>query len=146
MSYRAARLEQVFLLRWTSPPTLADVKSLARDVAAAHAALGRPIPFIAIVPSDVGMPETDARDAFNKSLPEVVAHCASIDLVVEGTGVTSMLVRTLVRGMSITLRGQLRTGVHASLDDALAKLAADGLDVSKTKAAARAQGLFDSAR
>lgn len=133
-------------MRWTSPPTLADVKALARDVASAHASLGRPVAFVAIVPTEVGMPAPDARDAFNKSLPEVVAHCASIDLVVEGTGVTPMLVRTLVRGMSITLRGQVRTGVHASLDDALAKLADEGLDVSKTKAAARAQGLFDPAR
>jgi hypothetical protein len=146
MPYRAARLERVFLLRWTSPPTLADVKALARDVAAAHASLGQRVAFIAVVPSEVGMPDPEARDAFNEATPEVVAHCASLDLVVEGTGVTQMLVRTLVRGMSIALRGHVRTGVHASLDDALTKLADDGLDVSKTKASARAQGLVDPAR
>lgn len=143
MAFRAESIHNVFLVRWLSAPALADAQAMVQQVSQAHAALGRPVLFCAVLTAQVGPPEAALRSRMPATAKALQQHCSSIQLVLLGDGVPRTLLRTVMRGALVAARLSGQVFIHDSVEEVLeANRDHLGASPQDVMARARAAGLL----
>lgn len=121
MAYETHSIETGFVIRWIQTPTRAAVEAVRRDFEAARRAAGVPLALWIVIPADqVDLPPPDARAAFQSSSRAIFDQCASVDMLILGSGVKVSLMRAALRAMAVVTRTAKVITVHASADEAIA--------------------------
>jgi len=117
----------------------------------ARDALGRPVFYIAIVPEDCEIPDDAARKAMTRGRDEVLPHCDSMSIVMEGSGFRNAILRNALAAMQLFGRKRDRVQVYRTVEELLPKLVRtvpDDLkfDVKVMLSQARATGVLTVAK
>lgn len=118
MKYVLNRSDQFLTIRWIETPSRAAVEELAADFETARRAAGAPIVLVIVIPTDdVDLPPPDARSAFQAKIRGIFEQCASVDVVILGSGIKPSLTRAALRGMAVVTRTSNRVSVHDDVED-----------------------------
>jgi hypothetical protein len=113
MAYTFLRSGRVVLVRWESVPTLADIRKVNADIAAARSAAQDRLVYTAWIPSHISeYPSANVRRAVSLNIPWLMTMCQCVNVVVEGTEVQRALKRGLVRALTIASRDPERMQVY----------------------------------
>jgi hypothetical protein len=121
MPYRLRAQKHVSLLLWTGLPTLEDIPALIRELVALRKQAGRPLIGFGIVPDGIGSPSREVREEMIRTWPTLMQTHEVMLMVIEGDGVKSSLIRTMLRGMMLVARVQ-GVVLCASVSDATSRL------------------------
>lgn len=114
-------------------------QGIKRLMGAVHSVAGTGVApvYISLVGSDVGVPDAATRKQLIAATDEARRVCASICLVLDGSGVAFAAIRSIAAGMFLA-RGDRRMKMYNSLREALADRAGDRVDAVLAATAALA--------
>ena len=136
------RVSDVVLVRWVEPEAR-DVPGIVSRVR--EEAQGKPqaVDYVAVVSSDVPVPDDGVRKALSDTIDEMMEHCRSVHMVIEGRGLRRALVRSLSTSIMLLSRHRGRTFAHDSIESALRNVTGDDEpSVQRMMAEARLKGLL----
>lgn len=99
MAFRLAHAGHYVALRWIEPPTEQDVHEGSARLEALHAAQGRPLVYIGVIPTEIPFPGPSVRSAAARSFAAHKDRLESIHLLIEGEGIKSGIVRFALAGV-----------------------------------------------
>jgi hypothetical protein len=103
-------------------PEAADVDRLLSELKAAAAEAGGPVVYITRVPVGAPPPKGDARNRLDALMPELLEHCASFHVLLEGDGFVAAFKRGVLTNLLQPFWKQRVFFVHADTADVLAKV------------------------
>ncbi len=107
--------------RWTKTPTASSALALREELSAAlRAAPSPPALWIVIDTGSTELPAPDARAALQDGARGLFDLSRSVDVVIVGDGLVTMLLRTVLRGMALVTRTRDRMRVHEGVEQAIA--------------------------
>ena len=80
--------------------SLADLRNVIDRVTALHAALGRPVVYLARIPASARIFSQDEHSALLEFLAAILPHCATIHHVIEGDGFIKSARQAVVMNMA----------------------------------------------
>lgn len=125
MPFEGGVCDRVYFVRWTGPPTAADVDRIVSEVESAARAVG-PLPCVLVnSPGRSTPPSSEVRKHLAERAPQWMKSAASVELVILGDSIGMQLLRTVIRGM--VAAGTMRGGaaqrdvvrIHSSIEAAL---------------------------
>lgn len=123
MGLRIVTVDRFFVARLDEATQRADVDRIVEEAGEAARRLGRPIVYCGVNSAGLRAPDTALREYIVKRAYDLLTHASTLEIVMEGDGLKSSLLRTVVRGM-VTLSRTRRPGpprafIHASVREAL---------------------------
>lgn len=97
VSYLKAEIENVLLVRWQTV-TPSDVAAISAWIERVAARSDRPTAYAAVIPTDSPPPDGEARTALLNGHHDIADHCATLRLVILGSGMRQALVRSVSAG------------------------------------------------
>lgn len=119
-AYEVHALDDALVARWKSTPTAAAVASLRADLVRELQRKQRPL-WIIIDAEETEPPPADVRTALQEGGKELFHLASSVDVLILGSGVRAMLMRTVLRGMALITRTSARLHVHEGVEQAVAQ-------------------------
>lgn len=106
------------LIRWAalSPAEVQRSINLAKETAARH---GK-VHFFAVVGPTCALPDADSRKALSENMPKMTEYCASMSVVIEGSGLKGATLRSVAA--SFLLFADKNISVWSSLTEAVTTL------------------------
>jgi hypothetical protein len=140
MAYKWGLFGRVFVVRWTELNP-SEFPTIVRDIGNARRAANEPIIYVIGVPAEVGVPNSEQREALKELGEKLNEFCSEYYFVFEGDSIKLSIQRTVISGVMMVL--QKNTFVMKSLEDAAKKIAArhPGIDATALVAQARTRGL-----
>jgi len=134
MSCVSGVVSDVFIVRWVEPEAN-DVAKLVEDVRKEAAKRREKLHYVAVIGSDVPVPDDATRKALSASVDEVLESCQTVHMVIEGKGLRRALVRSLSTSIILLSRHRGRTFAHDEVERAFYTIA--GADRSRADALMR---------
>lgn len=107
------------LIRWHD----ISVEGIERVELRVHALAAKEgaVHYYAVVPQDAGLPPDAIRKRMQEGLKALQASCASINLILSGTGMRAAAARSIAASIFL-LSGNRKMHMFSSLDEAVVKL------------------------
>lgn len=131
MSCASGVVSDIFFVRWIEPE-LDDVARIVDDVRAEAAERGRKLHYVAVIPTDVPVPDDAVRKALSSTVDEVLECCETMHMVIEGKGLRRALVRSVSTSIILLSRHRGRTFAHEDVRDAVLEVV--GGDAARAEA------------
>lgn len=141
MSYASDLIDDVFTVRWKEP-TLPDVDAVVREVNVAANRLGRAVHYIAIIPADSKPPSDDVRKAMMASMDAIMKNTTDLHFIIEGGGFKHAILRSALTTITFVAAKRASLHVHATVQEALAKIFASDPPRDSYLKGAAAKGLL----
>jgi hypothetical protein len=119
-------IDRIFFVRYTSPPSKQDVKTVLERVATAHHKLGskQQLIYIGSIDSKTKVPNSEERNNLNELLTALRQYCEVVHLVIEGSELQNSLQRVIISGMLIITRTYDNyLSVHKNVESTVGDLA-----------------------
>jgi hypothetical protein len=116
-----ALVRRIFVVKFYTPPTVAEVGALTSELTVAYERLKPPLHYLGIIDAGAEVPPPTVRAALTAFGGLVNSKCLTAHLVIEGDGFKPALQRSLITAMHL-LKGQ-KVQCHKSADAAAAILA-----------------------
>ena len=127
MGYKSVVVaDRIFAVRWDDP-TSDDVDDVVGEIRRLNGLSNQAVIYLGIIPQGCSLPNDEARASFNAHQEEMNALCASIHMVLLGTGLRFAAIRSSVAGM-LLFGGTRRMHVDSSIESALKKTDVDPRD------------------
>jgi hypothetical protein len=145
MGYRSELVDRVFIVRWQTPPTLADLSTLIRELPLVRRTVAAQMGFCVVIPAEVrDPPEGAVRQAMERNFAQILQLFEVVDLLVPGEAVTQMLMRTVMRGLIAAAHMRGKMVIHATAEECFARLQSSvDIDAARVLREARALKLID---
>ncbi len=111
MSCASGVVSDIFFVRWIEPE-VDDVARIVDDVRTEAANRGRKLHYVAVIPTDVPVPDDAVRKAMSSTVDDVLECCETVHMVVEGKGLRRALVRSVSTSIILLSRHRGRTFAH----------------------------------
>lgn len=128
MTCTRGAIDNLYFVRWIKPE-VEDAMSILDDVRSLGSAQQRPLHYFAIIGPDVDPPGDDVRASMKSSIDDLLRHCATVHLVIEGRGFRRAMARSIGTGIFLLSKNRGRTFAHDRVQDALERA---GLETSQT--------------
>jgi hypothetical protein len=112
---------------WLGQPTLGDVTGVFEATVNARKITNQRVHCISLIDAETELPETDVREAMTRAWSDLMASCASFDIVIMGPSVKATLKRSVVRGMAIVSRISRMVFTHDTPESAIERLRVSGV-------------------
>ena len=103
-SYKTACIEQVFFLRWLTPPRPEDPPALLNEMRGFSQRLGKKIFLVSVVASNTPVPNADQRKILNSLVADSRDVASEVLMVVEGNELQHNLQRIIASAQLIVTR------------------------------------------
>jgi hypothetical protein len=127
MAIRDGTADILYVARMTGVVTRDEVDLILRGVKAASNRLRRPVVYVGIQAAGSPAPSSDVREYILEVVPTLLASASSLEIVLEGDGISTSLLRTVVRAMVTVGRARLgrqrRSFIHGTVREALERVA-----------------------
>lgn len=121
MSIATGLVDDIYFVRWIQP-SLEDIDQILGETRKARSELGRPLRYVAIIGAQVDPPAEDVRRAMRTSVEDLLEHCRSVHLVIEGKGLRRAMTRSIGTSIMLLSKNRGRTFAHSSVDEALERI------------------------
>lgn len=123
MALRTATVDRFFVARLEGSVDRDQVDRIVREAGEAARKLGKPVVYCGVNAPGLEPPDAPMRAYIMERAQDLLVHATTLEIVMEGDGLRSSLLRTVVRGMVTLSRtrrpGRPRTHIHASVRDAI---------------------------
>src|ERR1700710_429010 len=94
MAHLRLLVDRVLVSAWKTPEH-DDVDAIMRELAAARAALGKPLLYLSVI-GPASIPKGDIRDELVNFYQALLSNCDSIHIVIEGTEFQQSIKRSVI--------------------------------------------------
>ena len=111
----------IAFIRWGTP-TMDDLEPVLEHLRRVHRTVGPPIAVI-IVPADAAAPAPEVAKEMSRRFPDLMAECARVHQVFEGSGFFIGFKRSVLTGMIVASnklsasRKRIAVSIHATVED-----------------------------
>lgn len=144
MTCTRGHIENLYFVRWIHPEAK-DAEDIIDDVRALRAGRQEPLHYFAIIGPEVDPPGDDVRASMKSSIDDLLQHCATVHLVIEGKGFRRAMARSIGTGIFLLSKNRGRTFAHDTVEDALARAGLPEARIATVRAQAAEQGLLNVA-
>jgi len=144
MTCTRGHIENLYFVRWIHPE-VKDAEDIIDDVRALRAERQEPLHYFAIIGPEVDPPGDDVRASMKSSIDDLLQHCATVHLVIEGKGFRRAMARSIGTGIFLLSKNRGRTFAHDTVEDALARAGLQEDRIAAVRAQAVEQGLLNVA-
>lgn len=123
MAYKSTFAGRAFAVRWLTPPDPHDLRTLGAEMVSHRKRVGEPLVSLSILPTDLSMPDAEARAEMEKFNKLWIETCEAIHVFVGGEGFKHSIFRSIVSALALATRKRGLVKVHRTLDEAFAHLA-----------------------
>ena len=150
MALRTMLVDRFFVARLEGTASRADVDQIITNAASSARSLGRSIVYCGVNAPDFEPPSAELRSYIINRAYDLLEHASSLEIVIEGEGIKSSLLRTVIRGMVTLSRtrrpGPRRTHIHADVRAALERVRGElGLPIEEIERRLRDRGMISAA-
>ena len=103
-SYKTACIEQVYFLRWLTPPRPGDPPALLDEMRGISQKLGKKMFVVSVIASNTPVPNSEQRKLLNGLVADVRQYASEVFMVVEGNELQHNLQRVIISGTLIFSR------------------------------------------
>src|SRR3954469_20598231 len=121
-SFRAVLLGPVIAIRWFGTSEPHEIAALTAFIQKAHETTGGKVDLFAVVPTLDMAPPANVREALVAFAKGTRDALEATDVVLGEGGFWQTIVRSIITSLIILARGHRQTVVHATTDEALARL------------------------
>ncbi len=121
MSCTRGHIDNLYFVRWIKPE-VEDAHNILSDVRELRAEAGEALHYFAIIGPDVDPPGDDVRASMKESIDDLLEHCATVHLVIEGRGFRRAMARSIGTGIFLLSKNRGRTFAHDSVQQALGRV------------------------
>ena len=139
MTYKAALIDNVYVVRWQDPEK-PDPNRIFREVAQASKATGGKIIYLSISPEGSPPPDRETRQEMVRIFEHLNQHCAAMHLVYEAKGFKASIKRNVMTGILLANHRVSDVKVHKSVDEALQEMG-DAVDLERLRSRLDTLGL-----
>lgn len=125
MTCNRGAIDDIYFVRWIQPD-VSDAKQIIDDIKELRTQLGRQVRYIAVIGPDVDPPSEEVRTSMRKSIDDLLHHCASVHLVIEGKGFRRAMARSIGTSIFLLSKNRGRTFAHDSVEQALDRIGLAG--------------------
>ncbi len=136
---RVVQLGKVFVLEGRAVMEPRDVSMVLSLLSEAAKTAGEPLEYWIVLPPDAQPPPAAVRDAMQAATKTLWQHCEKITIVLLGDGLQAMMIRTVLRAMTMVGGHREHVRVVATLAEA-AQSAPNGKSLLKAIHAAGIKG------
>jgi hypothetical protein len=123
-------IDDIYFVKWLAPEA-ADVDEILKDVEQRREQRGNPLRYIAIIGAELPPPSEEVRSAMRRNIDDLLRHCVSVHLVIEGKGFRRAMSRSIGTSIFLLSKNRGRAFAHDSVEQALERM---GLDSSRANA------------
>ena len=134
-------VEDLYFVKWIAPE-VADADQIIDDVRSLSEEIGKPVRYIAIIGPDVDPPSEEVRSSMRKNIDDLLRHCTSVHIVIEGKGFRRAMARSIGTSIFLLSKNRGRTFAHDSVDQALERIGVDATRADTVLQQARDLGLL----
>ncbi len=142
MTCTRGNIDNLYFVRWIRPE-VDDALAIIDDVRTLRASSEQPLHYFAIIGPDVDPPGDDVRASMKESIDDLLQHCATVHLVIEGKGFRRAMARSIGTGIFLLSKNRGRTFAHDRVEDALARAGLSSTEVASVRAEAASRGLLN---
>ncbi|MCR9164130.1 MAG: hypothetical protein ACE37F_24365 [Nannocystaceae bacterium] len=142
MTCTRGHIDNLYFVRWIKPE-VQDAVNIMDDVRALRAQRQEDLHYFAIIGPDVDPPGDDVRASMKDTVDDLLQHCATVHLVIEGKGFRRAMARSIGTGIFLLSKNRGRTFAHDSIDDALSRAGLRARQVSAVLDEAGRKGLLN---
>ena len=125
MSCKRGNIDEFYFVRW-SEPEVSDADTILAEVRDLKGQRNDDLHYIAIVGAELKPPSDEVRASMKKSIDELLTHCRSVHLVIEGRGFRRAMARSIGTSIFLLSKNRGRTFAHDTVAAALAEVGVDG--------------------
>lgn len=144
MTCTRGNIDNLYFVRWIRPE-VDDALAIIEDVRALRRSSEEALHYFAIIGPDVDPPGDDVRASMKESIDDLLQHCATVHLVIEGKGFRRAMARSIGTGIFLLSKNRGRTFAHDRVEDALARAGLSSTQVAAVQAEAANRGLLNVA-
>lgn len=142
MTCTRGHIDNLYFVRWIHPE-VEDAHDIIEDVRALRAQRRETLHYFAIIGPDVDPPGEDVRASMKASIDDLLQHCATVHLVIEGKGFRRAMARSIGTGIFLLSKNRGRTFAHDSIEDALTRAGLREQQVADVRGEAARRGLLN---
>ena len=142
MTCTRGHIDNLYFVRWIRPE-VQDAQNIIEDVRALRAERQDPLHYFAIIGPEVDPPGDDVRASMKSSIDDLLQHCATVHLIIEGKGFRRAMARSIGTGIFLLSKNRGRTFAHDTLEDALARAGLQEASIAAVRAQAAERGLLN---
>ena len=124
MSCKRGNIEEFYFVRWLEPE-VSDAGAILEDVRSLKTERDDELHYIAIVGAGLKPPSDEVRASMKKNIDELLSHCRSVHLVIEGKGFRRAMARSIGTSIFLLSKNRGRTFAHDTVAAALAEAGVD---------------------
>jgi hypothetical protein len=141
MTCTRGHIDNLYFVRWIQPE-VQDAQNIIDDVRALRAQRQETLHYFAIIGPDVDPPGDDVRASMKSSVDDLLQHCATVHLVIEGKGFRRAMARSIGTGIFLLSKNRGRTFAHDSIEDALTRAGLREHQINAIRGEAARRGLL----
>lgn len=142
MTCTRGNIDNLYFVRWIRPE-VEDAEAIVEDVRVLRRSTQQPLHYFAIIGPDVDPPGDDVRASMKESIDDLLHHCATVHLVIEGKGFRRAMARSIGTGIFLLSKNRGRTFAHDRVEDALTKAGLSSAESASIQAEAASRGLLN---
>lgn len=142
MTCTRGNIDNLYFVRWIRPE-VSDAVAIVEDVRALRRSAEQPLHYFAIIGPDVDPPGDEVRASMKESIDDLLQHCATVHLVIEGKGFRRAMARSIGTGIFLLSKNRGRTFAHDRVEDALARAGLSSAEVTSVRTEAASRGLLN---
>lgn len=142
MTCTRGNIDNLYFVRWIRPE-VDDAEAIVKEVRALRRAQDQALHYFAIIGPDVDPPGDDVRASMKESIDDLLQHCSTVHLVIEGKGFRRAMARSIGTGIFLLSKNRGRTFAHDRVEDALARVGLSEAEVAAVQAEAASRGLLN---
>lgn len=143
MTCNRGNIDNLYFVRWIRPE-VDDAVAIVEDVRTLRRSAQQPLHYFAIIGPDVEPPGDDVRASMKESIDDLLQHCATVHLVIEGKGFRRAMARSIGTGIFLLSKNRGRTFAHDTVGDALARAGLSSTEAASVQAEAASRGLLNA--
>ncbi len=143
MTCTRGNIDNLYFVRWIRPE-VDDAEAIVRDVRALREAQEQAVHYFAIIGPDVDPPGDDVRASMKESIDDLLQHCSTVHLIIEGKGFRRAMARSIGTGIFLLSKNRGRTFAHDRIEDALTRVGLSSAEVAAVQAQAASRGLLNA--
>jgi hypothetical protein len=130
MSCVKGSIDDIYFVKWVAPE-VGDIDEILADVERLREARGNPLRYIAIIGAELPPPNEEVRAAMRRNIDDLLRHCHSVHLVIEGKGFRRAMSRSIGTSVFLLSKNRGRAFAHDTVEQALERI---GLDAGRADA------------